>query len=45
MCAMEEVEPNDFFKAANIKLQYTFADINNQHIGTCGFEYKELAKE
>ena len=44
-CAMEEVEPNDFFKAANIEFRYTFTDKNNCHIGTCGFEYKELAKE
>lgn len=44
-CAMEEVDPNEFFKTVNIKFEYTFSDINNNHIGTCGFEYKDLAKE
>lgn len=43
-CIMEELELNDFFEAVNIELQYTFSDKNNRHIGTCGFEYKELAK-
>jgi hypothetical protein len=42
---MEEVDPNEFFKTVNIKFEYTFSDINNNHIGTCGFEYKDLAKE
>lgn len=44
-CALAEVESNEFFKAANIKIEYIFADANNSHIRTCGFEFKELAKE
>ena len=44
-CAMAEVDSNEFFKAANIKIEYTFTDTNNSHIRTCGFEFKELAKE
>ena len=44
-CAMAEVDSNEFFKAANIKIEYIFADANNSHIRTCGFEFKELAKE
>lgn len=44
LCALAGVDANDFLKTANIKFRYTFTDINNHHIGTCEFEYKDLTK-
>ena len=45
VCGLAEIDPNEFFKAANIKFKYSFSDINNSHIGTYELDYKELAKE
>ena len=45
VCGLAEIDPNEFFKEANIKFKYSFSDINNSHIGTYELDYKELAKE
>ena len=45
MCALAEIDSNEFFKAVNIKLQYCFTDINDNNLGTCEVDYKDFAKE
>ena len=45
MCALAEIDSNEFFKAVNIRLQYIFTDANNSNIGNCEVDYKDFAKE
>lgn len=43
MCYITDINSSDFFKAANLKFEYVFSDINDKHIRTYRIDCKDFA--